>query len=259
MLQGALLPRRVEHAAEPVHHELQPQEEGQPGQDQGRRPQIAPEPPVEQSRGDEAPGQAGIVEAFHPHQPRSILTRRRVDGGVGVRTQGPGADQDGAPPAPGHAVQVRTGGERDAEPLQRMGEVVGLPCRVDDHHHLGVGAGGEGGEGGREVLVRAQGLGRAGLPRAAADNQLAAEHHDARPLPVGQLLGDVAARGQGAGGGGMGEEEVAQHHDPAAEGHVDPPHLARARGPRPVLPQLLRFGGHAAPMVSPKKGRAPPS
>ena len=67
----------------------------------------------------------------------------------------------------------------------------------------------------------AQGLGRAGRPRAAADDQLAADDDDARPLPFGQLLGDVPAGGQGAGGGSRGKQEVAQHHDPATEGDVD--------------------------------------
>ena len=243
---------------EPVHHELEPQEERQPGQHERGRPEVAPQPPVEQAGGDEAPGQTGIVESLHSRQPRTVLTRRGIGGRVGVGTGGPGTDQDGALSGSGHAMQVGARGERDAEPLQFPGEVIGLLGRVDDHDHLGVGAGREGGEGGRQVLVRPQGLRCAGRPWAAAADQLAAEDDDARPLPFGQLLGDVPAGGEGAGGGSRGQQEVTQHHHPATEGDVEPPHRVGPGGPA-VFRQLIGVGGHAAPIVSPIKGRTRPS
>ena len=146
MLEGALLTGGAEDVTEPVNDEFEPQEERQRGQDQRRRPQIAPQATVEQAGGDEAPGQAGIVQPLHPGQPRAIVARRGVDGGVGVRAGGAGADQDGALAGAGHAVQVDAGLERDAQRGQHVGEVVGLGRRVDHDDHPGVGAGGEGGE-----------------------------------------------------------------------------------------------------------------
>ena len=72
------------------------------------------------------------------------------------------------PPAPVTQCRSDAGGECDAEPLQLADDVVVLLRRVGHHHDdLGVGTGGEGGEGGRELAVGAEGFGRAGLPGAA--------------------------------------------------------------------------------------------
>ena len=210
VLQGALLPGRAEHVAEPVTTNSSRRRRASPARTSGRRPQIAAQAPVEQPRGDETPGQAGIVEALHPGQPRPILTRRGIDGRVGVRTQGARCGPGRCAPRPRSRSAGRRPGASDTpSSSSAAGEIVGLPRRVDDHHDdLGVGAGGEGGEGGREVRVGAQGLGRAGLPGAAADDQLAA---DARRCPAppsrpasGRCRGRWPAswgRGSGAGGG----------------------------------------------------------
>ena len=232
VLQGPLLPGRVEHVTEPVHHELQSQEERQRGQDERGGPEIASQAPVEQPRGDETPGQAGIVEALHAGQPRSVFARRGIGGRVGVGTGVPVRIRTVRPPAPVTQCRSAPGASETPSPSSSRATLVVLLRRVGHHHDdLGVGTGGEGGEGGGELRVGAEGFGRAGLPGAAADDQLAADDDDARPLPFGQLLGDVAAGGQRAGGGGRGQEEVAEHHDPAAEGDVDPPHPGRAREP----------------------------
>ena len=65
-LQRALLARRAEDAAEAVDHEVDPQQQRDGGQDEGRRPQVAPQPAVQQARGDEAAGRRGSSSRSMP-------------------------------------------------------------------------------------------------------------------------------------------------------------------------------------------------
>jgi hypothetical protein len=155
-------------------------------------------------------------------------------------------------------VQVDAVLHRDAQLLERPGQIVLPGLGADDHDHLGVGAGTERGERRREIFVGRQGLRRSGAFLTSEGHELPAEDDDARSLPLGQLLGDVAAGGQRAGRGGGGKEEIAQHHDPAPEGDLHVAHRVRSDG-EAVVERLIEVGTHAASMVSPKAALGPPS
>ena len=206
-----------------------------------------PQAAVEEAGPYKARSQAGIVQALHPGQPGACIAGRdaigrlrRVGGG------GTGADEHGPRTGAGHAVQVDGSFERDAQSTQEDGQVVREARRPDDHDHPRVGAGGEGGERCGETDVRLQRRSRrARGPANSGRHQLTADDDDARPLPLVQLLRDVAAGGQRAGRGFGWEEEVAENHGPAAQRDVDP-HLVDVRW-------------HAWSIVSPSEGHRRPS
>ena len=159
MLQGVLLAGRAEDAAETVDHEVDAQQQRDSGQHQRRRPEVAPQPAVEQARGDEPACQPGIVEALHAREPRTLVGRRGVDGRVGIGPQGAGANQDRA------GARARLAGEVDrsahGHPAALEGpDQLGVPLGGHDGDDLRVVAGRERTERGGELRVAAQGAWR---------------------------------------------------------------------------------------------------
>jgi hypothetical protein len=194
MQRPRVLAGGAEHVPESVDDEVPPQEERHRGEQQGRRPQVAPQASIEQARGDEASGQAGVVQAIHPGQPRSLLARPLVGGGIGVRAQRAGADEDRAGAGPGHAVQIEGHLARHAQRGEDAGQFVAR-VRLHDDQHLGVGPASEGGQGRGQFSMGPQCVGRTRFVGAAEGDELAADDDDARALPVGQLRRDVATGG----------------------------------------------------------------
>ena len=129
VLQGALLARRSEQAAEAVDHEFESQQERHPGQHQWWGPQIAAEPTVEQPGGHESAGEARVVESFEADEPGSLLTGHGVDGRVGVGPRLPGTHQHGARSRTGHTVQIGAAHDVDAEPGEGPVELACLSRR----------------------------------------------------------------------------------------------------------------------------------
>ena len=136
-----------------------------------------------------------------------------------------------------HQLGIPLGGGHDDDDL-RVG-----PCR-------------EGAQRVDQVRVGAQHVGGPDPARAARRHQTPAEDDDARPLPLLEPAADVTAGGARAVGGLRGEQEVADHLDPPAQGDRDGA-VGPGRG----------FGGpghrvdratHAGTIVSPPERPAPP-
>ena len=218
-LERVLLARRAEDATEAVDDELDAQQQRDGGQHQGRRPQVAAQAPVEQSRRHEATGQQGIVEALHAGQPGPVLRGRGVHRRVGVGPQRPGPDQDSPGAGPGFAVQVHAVADLHAATAQLLHQGVVPLVRLQHGDDAGVGPPGEITQRAHEHGMSGQGRGGAFVLRATRRGQAAAEDHDPGSLPLLEPAGDVTAGGQGAAGGLRREEQVADHLDPPPEGH----------------------------------------
>ena len=87
----------------------------------------------------------------------------------------------------------------------------------------------------------AQRLGVLGAGAHGRCHQAPAEDHDAGPLPFLEAPGDVAAGGPGGIGRFGREQQVTEHLDPAAQGHLD-----AMLAPRRQLPVQFPSGGDGA-------------
>ena len=223
-----------------VDDELDPQQERDGGQHEGRGPQVAAESPVEEARGDEAAGQARVVEPLQADQPGPVFGATLVEGWVGAGSQCAGAHQHRADARPRFADQVHRGVHGDPELLERTDQ----PRVVfggEHGDHLGVRTGREGAQGIDQGGVGAQR--RSGLVAGAGDrrHQPPAEDHDAGPLPFLEPPGDVAAAGPGGVGRFRREQQVTEHLDPAPQGHLD-----AMLTPRRQIPVQFLSGGDGA-------------
>ena len=253
-LERVLLAGGPEDVSQAVDDELDPQQERDGGQHEGRGPQVATEPAVEEARRDEAAGQARVVEPFQADQPGPVFGATLVEGWVGAGPQRAGAHEHRADPRPRFADQVHRGVHGDPELLERTDEsriVVG----GEHGDHLGIGTGREGAQGLDEGGVGTQR--RGGLVVGAHDrcHQAPAEDHDARPLPFLEPPGDVAAAGPGGVGRLGREQQVTEHLDPAAQGHLD----AMLAPRRQIRVQFPSGGDGAAHGISHRvtSGRSP--
>ena len=89
---------RAKDMAQAVHHELDAQQERDHGQHERRGPEVAAQAPVQHARGDETSGRQRIVQALHAGEPGPVVGGCRVDGGVPVGSERPGAHEHGARP-----------------------------------------------------------------------------------------------------------------------------------------------------------------
>ena len=128
-LQRALLARRAEDPAEAVDHEVDTQQQRDGGQDERRRPQVAPQPAVQQPRRDEAPRRAWVVEPLHADQPGTVVGGRGVDRRVGVGSHRAGAHEHGACPGAGLAREVDRVAHLEAAALEGADQR-GVPLRL---------------------------------------------------------------------------------------------------------------------------------
>ncbi len=270
MFQRPLLTGERNTWPSPSTHEFEAEQEGDGGQHERWHPQIAPEPAVQETGGDESTSLARVVEALHPDEPRPIVIGRDVNRLGQVGSLRAGTHQYLAYPYAGHALKVNRGMHHHTELGERGDQLIVLLRLRQDHHDLRLGPGGEGREGRGQVAVEGKDLGRARCPGAPGGHQLAADHDDAGALPFGQRLGDVATRRQRARRRWGGEQEVAHHHDPPVRGRRRPTPRHRAVSPvhrwsstaasrvmqRPSCHQRgveVRQRAHAGPVV----GRAP--
>ena len=156
-LQSVLLAGRAEDAAESVDHEVDAQQQGDGGQHQRRRPEVAAQPAVEQARGHEPARQPGVVEALHAGEPGTLVGRRGVDGRVGVGPHGAGTNQHGAGcPRPSRR-RGRSQSRTVTPQRSRAADQLGVPLGGHHGDDLRVVAGREGTERAGELRVAAQG------------------------------------------------------------------------------------------------------
>jgi hypothetical protein len=254
-LECGLLPRRAEHAAEAVNHELDAQEEGDHGKGERRSPEVAAQPPVEHARGDEAARQSRVVQALHPGQPGPVGGGHGVNGRIPVGPQRARTHEHGACAGSRLAQQVDAVAHGHAVALEHPHEGgVALRCRYDDDH-LRVGPGGKGRQGvGERRMLLDDGRRFVATPRR---HQASAHNHDAGPLPLVEPLGDVAAGGSRTVGGLRGEQEIADHLHPPAEGDRQRAVLAGCHGLGLSYPRF-NVGFHSPSIVSPSQTPATP-
>jgi hypothetical protein len=122
-LERVLLAGGTEDMPEAVDDELDPQQERNGGQHEGRGPQVATEPAVEEARGHEAAGQARVIEPFQADQPGPVFGAVLVEGWVGARAQRAGPDEHRTDPRPRLADQVHCGVHGDPELLEGADEL----------------------------------------------------------------------------------------------------------------------------------------
>ena len=187
---------------EPVDDEFDPQQQRDGGEHEGRGPQVAAEPAVEQARGDEAPGQPRVVEPLDARPARAGPRwgwRRWADWRRAASSRP--APTPSACPLPSHSagrppsttVHAATrSSARTSSRSVRAGAITTITCES--------GAGGEGAERGGELGVGCRAPRRAepsGHPGATRRPQMMTMPG---ALPFLEAAGDVAARGRGAVG-----------------------------------------------------------
>ncbi len=252
-------PRRQPRADVPEHPggDRRPQEQGHRDGDE-QPPGVPPEPAVEHA-GHHEPAEGGrVAQAVQALEPWRVVRRGRAEmaplaaGRGRVGTAGLGV---GGRPDPRDALGLRGSRGQSARigfDPDHPGAGRGMEMEVDrselfDAHrrHRGdrlgvcvvpgfVGAGladhpsivhGEepperAGQG-RMGLHRTPGLGHR-RPDAGQVEQVAGHDEDAGPVPRVEGAGQLGGDRQGRGRGHRGQQQVAHHHDPAAERDVDP-------------------------------------
>ncbi len=215
-------------AAQAVVHRLEPQHQRGDDRQQRWHPHVASEPPVQQPRRHEATRSGGVLQAVHPRQPWAGVGRAPVEDGAEVVGRAAGADTHDALARCGGEPQVdraRHFGPDGPEQLAHLGaRHLGVPPS-GQHQQPTVVACGESGDGPADGVVlveRARHL--PGFERAllgAEVEEVAADDHEARPLPLVEGEGHVSGEGERRGRGVRLQEQVADDHHPAPEGHVE--------------------------------------
>ena len=228
-------------------------------------PDEPAEAPVEGAGADEAPRGRGVLQPVDAAQPGAVPVAavgipRAPSGGR------PGRTSTRRSPAGGGQPEVDRGGDLGAHPVELGdGAGVGGHARVPpagQHDQTAVRSAGEALDGLGQVAVGHQGVADPLGGRAVAPGEeVAADDHRARPLPVVEGEGHVGGQRPRRRAGLGRQEEVADHHHPLSQPHRD---LGGRRllgdgvveiGLGYRLPPVGDGWRHGPPMV-PRRGRA---